>query len=240
MSQTKDEIGLAVQLCSPSLQQRFETLFADAAARSLRNWRQVPLVSAQVLIVDGHLPAPEAAEWTPCVIHVGGLPQGAAPGQTPQRWAASLGAEFTQADLVDVLDRAAVFLMDWQVRQQLAASQALERALADLQRQGADCMYRFQLSAWVALPAPWNRAECLRALAMLCRGPMDIPALCEHSGISCETAIELLQQPGLRSLLHCSLRSVRRSAAIVPLPEGGASRRWVQRLAGWVRHGGAA
>ncbi|WP_280188097.1 hypothetical protein [Delftia sp. PS-11] len=238
MSQTKEEIGLAVALRSPLLLQRFETLFADAAARSLRHWRQVPLVSAQVLIVDGQMPEPEAAAWTPCVIYVGGAPQGL--GQTPQRWAASLGVDFAAADLVDALDRAAVFLMDWRVRQQLVASQALERALADLQRQGADCMYRFQLSAWVALPAPWNRAECLRALAMLCRGPMDIPALCEHSGISCETAIELLQQPGLRSLLHCSLRSVRRRTATTPLPEGGTNRHWVRRLAGWVLGQGSA
>lgn len=240
MAQTKQEIGLAVELCSPLLQQRFESLFAVAARKSLRQWQQVPLVSAQVLIVDGHLPAPEAAVWTPCVVYVGGAPQGQPLGTTPQRWAACLDADFTLADLIDMLDRAAVFLMDWQVRQQVAVSQALERALTDLQRQGADCMYRFQLGAWVALPEPWNRAECLRALAMLCRGPMDVPTLCEHSGMAPETAVQLLLQPRLRGLLHCSLRSVRRSAAIMPAPAGRPTRHWVQRLAGWIRHGGLA
>lgn len=76
MARTTDEIGLAAELWSPLLKQRFETLFAVASRKSLRGWRQVPLVSAQVLVVDGSLPVPEAAGWLPCVVYVGGVPQG--------------------------------------------------------------------------------------------------------------------------------------------------------------------
>src|SRR5256885_13286958 len=61
MARTTDEIGLAAELWFPLLKQRFEALFAVASRKSLRGWRQVPLVSAQVLVVDGNMPAPEAA-----------------------------------------------------------------------------------------------------------------------------------------------------------------------------------
>lgn len=247
MAQTADEIGLAAELWSPALKQRFEALFAVAARKSVRDWRQVPLASAQVLVVDGSLPVPEAAVWMPCVVYVGGASQGQHLGRSPQRWATYLDVDFTLSDLIDMLDRAAVFLMDWHVRQQVATSQALERALGDLQRKGVACAYRFQLAAWVALPAPWNRAECLRALAMLCRGQMDVSMLCEHSGMAPEAVVQLLMQPRLRSLLHCSLRPARdadapaqrRSAAGL----AGAqppSAHWVRKLANWIRRGGLA
>ncbi|WP_080945428.1 LysR family transcriptional regulator substrate-binding protein [Delftia tsuruhatensis] len=199
MARTTDEIGLAAELWSPLLKQRFETLFAVASRKSLRGWRQVPLVSAQVLVVDGSLPVPEAAGWLPCVVYVGGVPQGQHLERTPQRLATYLDLDFTLSDLIDMLDRAAVFLMDWTVRQQVASSQTLVRALDDLRQQAEGCRYQFRLKAWVALPAPWNSAESLRALAMLCRGPMDVATLCEHSGMAPAAVAELLRRrPGLR------------------------------------------
>ena len=117
MARTTDEIGLAAELWSPLLKQRFEALFAVASRKSLRGWRQVPLVSAQVLVVDGNMPAPEAAGWMPCVVYVGGVPQGQHLERTQQRLATYLDMNFTLSDLIDMLDRAAVFLMDWTVRQ---------------------------------------------------------------------------------------------------------------------------
>ncbi len=247
MAQTKDEIGLAAELWSPALKQRFEDLFGVAARKSLKAWRRVPLVSAQVLVVDGSLPAPEAAVWTPCVVYVGGIPQGQHLGRSQQRWATYLDVDFTLSDLIDMLDRAAVFLMDWRVRQQVMTSQVLDTALEDLRLRGRDCGYRFQLGAWVALPAPWNRAECLRALAMLCRGAVDVPALCEHSGMEPEDLAQLLMHPRLRSLLHCSQAAhgapalpVRRSGTTGAAGGAPLTRHWVQKLAGWIRRGGAA
>lgn len=248
MTRTMDEIGLAAELWSPSLKQRFEALFAVASRKSLRGWRQVPLVSAQVLVVDGSLPVPEAAVWMPCVVYVGGVPQGQHLERTQQRLATYLDLDFTLSDLIDMLDRAAVFLMDWKVRQQLASSQALERALDLVRQQGEDCRYRFQLKAWVALPAPWNSSECLRALAMLCRGPMDVATLCEHSGMEPAAVADLLRHPRLQGLLECSLRPAReddaaaaqRGRAPVPATAAGLPRQWVQRLAGWIRRGGLA
>lgn len=248
MARTTDEIGLAAELWSPLLKQRFDALFAVASRKSLRGWRQVPLVSAQVLVVDGNMPAPEAAGWVPCVVYVGGVPQGQHLERTQQRLATHLDMDFTLSDLIDMLDRAAVFLMDWTVRQQVASSHALARALDDLQKQGLDCRYRFRLKAWAALPAPWNSAECLRALAMLCRGPMEVALLCEHSGMEDRAVAQLLCHPRLRSLLECSLRPARedgllplhRSRAQAPATEAGLPRQWVQKLAGWIRRGGTA
>ncbi|MBB1648521.1 MULTISPECIES: hypothetical protein [Delftia] len=248
MTRAKEEIGLAAELWSPVLRQRFEALFSVASRKSLRGWRQVPLVSAQVLVVDGSLPVPEAAVWMPCVVYVGGVPQGQHLGRTPQRWATYLDLDFTLSDLIDMLDRAAVFLMDWTVRQQVASSQTLARALDELSQQDEDCRYRFQLKAWVALPAPWNSSECLRALAMLCRGPMEVALLCEHSGMQASAVAQLLRHPRLRSLLECSLRPAReddlpplgRGRAQAPATVAGLPRQWVQKLAGWIRRGGVA
>ena len=47
-----------------------------------------------------------------------------------------------------------------------------------------------------------NSAESLRALAMLCRGPMDVATLCEHSGMEPAAVAELLRHPG------CAARSI--------------------------------
>lgn len=251
MARNTDDIGLAAELWSPQLKQRFETLFAVASRKSLRSWRQVPLVSAQVLVLDGSLPLPEAAARLPCVVYVGGVPAGQHLERTSQRLTTYLDLNFTLSDLIGMLDRAAVFLMDWTALQQVASSQTLVRALDELQQQAESCRYRFQLKAWVVLPAPWNSAESLRALAMLCRGPMEVATLCKHSGMKAAVVAELLRHPLLRGALECSLQSAHagdltqlrrrtqaQGAATAAAP--GLSRQWVQRLTGWIRRGGHA
>ena len=72
MAQAMGEVGLATELWTPALQQRFDSLFAVAARKSLSAWRQVPRAHAQVVVVDGSGPAPQGLDQAPCVVYVGG------------------------------------------------------------------------------------------------------------------------------------------------------------------------
>ena len=165
-------------------------------------------------------------------------------GRTSQRWAAHLDVNFTLGDLIDMLDRASVFLMDWKARQQANSSQALQKSISDLQTMGMDCPHRFQIKAWITLPAPYNAAESLRALALLSRGYIDARTLCEHSGITIEQAVRLLSLPQVQRVLRVSLQgsseSQAASARSAAKPAAPVTRSWVKKLTGWITRGGNA
>lgn len=239
------EVSLATELWTPAVQQRFDSLFAVAARKSLSIWHQVPKGSAQMLVVDGSMPASQDVSQTPCVLYIGGAAQNQPLGRTTQRWAAHLDVNFTLGDLIDMLDRAAVFLMDWKLRQQMSGSQSLQQALADLRRMGMDCPHRFQIKAWITLPAPYNTAESLRSLALLARNYIDIRALSEHSGIAFEQALHLLSLPQVQKVLRVSMQgvgSVAPAGAQAPIKNQAApvTKSWVKRLTGWITRGGNA
>ena len=241
MARTIGEVGLATELWTPAVQQRFESLFAVASRKSLSNWRQVPRTSAEVLVVDGNLPLPESAAKTPCVVYVGGDASNQPLGRSSQGWAAHLDVNFTLSDLIDMLDRAAVFLMDWKARQQATVALTLQRAMQDLLQLGENCPHLFQLKSWVALSGSFNSAQNKRVLALLSRGPIDAKNLCEHGAIEVEQLQGLLSQPTIQAVLRCSLRNteaakqqnVTKSQAAASVP-----RQWVQKLTGWITRGG--
>ena len=118
MAKTIGEVSWAAQLWTPAVQQRFEALFAVASRKSLSGWRQVSSDSAEVLILDGSVPAAAPdSKTSPCVVYVGGEASAQPLGRSSQGWAPHLDVEFTLSDLIDMLDRAAVSLMDWKARQ---------------------------------------------------------------------------------------------------------------------------
>ena len=243
MAQAMGEVGLATELWTPALQQRFDSLFAVAARKSLSAWRQVPRAHAQVVVVDGSGPAPQGLDQAPCVVYVGGQARSQPLGRSTQRWAAHLDIDFTLADLIDMLDRATVFLMDWQVRQQASGAQSLQQALADLRLMGAKCPHRIQIKAWITLPPPHHGAASLRALALLARGYIDARALSEHSGMELEQVTGLLALPQVQKVLRVSLQggAVAQPARAASRPQAApVARSWVQRLTGWISRGGNA
>ena len=244
MAQTLSEVGLAAEIWTPAVQQRFDSLFAVAARKSLSLWRQVPRGEAQMLVVDGSRPIAAGSDKAPCVLYIVGSAQSQPLGRSSQRWAAHLDVNFTLGDLIDMLDRAAVFLMDWRAKQKANVSQSMEKAMSDLRTMGQDCPHKFQIKAWITLPSPYNSAESLRALALLSRGHIDVQALCEHSGISTEQDVRLLSLPQVQRLLRVSLQS---SAEAQTAPARAASkaaapvtRSWVKKLTGWITRGGNA
>ena len=242
MAKTIGEVSWAAQLWTPAVQQRFEALFAVASRKSLSGWRQVPSDTAEVLILDGSVPAvAQEGKKSPCVVYVGGDASAQPLGRSSQGWAAHLDVEFTLSDLIDMLDRAAVFLMDWKARQKAAVTLTLQSALADLQAQGLSCPHRFQLKSWVALPGSANTAENMRALALLSRGPIAVQSLSEHSGIELPQLISLLSLPQVQAVLRCSLKTAEASkpqATKTTTPAASVTRQWVQKLTGWITRGG--
>ena len=242
MAKTIGEVSWAAQLWTPAVQQRFEALFAVASRKSLSGWRQVSRDSAEVLILDGSVPAAAPdSKTSPCVVYVGGEASAQPLGRSSQGWAAHLDVEFTLSDLIDMLDRAAVFLMDWKARQKASVALTLQRAMQDLQEQGLNCPHRFQLKSWVALPGSANTAENMRALALMSRGPIAAQSLSDHSGMEVPQLISLLSLPQVQAVLRCSLKTAEASksqATKNTTPATSVTRQWVQKLTGWITRGG--
>ncbi|WP_291595066.1 hypothetical protein [Comamonas sp.] len=244
MARTIGEVSLAAELCTPAVQQRFEALFAVAARQSLSAWRQVPCHAAEVLVIEGLETLLAGAEArAPCVVYLGGEPAMQPLGRSSQGWAVHLDAEFTLSDLIDMLDRAAVFLMDWRARHRTDAPLSLQRALQELQQQGVDCPHRFQIKSWVALPGSANSAQNLRVLALLARGPIDARSLAEHAGIEMPQLSTLLSLPQLQPVLRCSLPGAgelagTRKSSTARQPAASVTLQWVSRLTGWISRGG--
>ncbi|MEG0677928.1 MAG: hypothetical protein RR473_14930 [Comamonas sp.] len=264
MARTIGEVGLAAKLWTPAIKQRFETLFAVASRKSLSSWREVPPGSAQVLVVDGRAAVPHAAASTPCVVYVGGEAANQPLGRSARGWAAHLDVNFTLTDLIDMLDRAAVFLMDWKAcRSGPMAAPAtapatlpvsaptsfpasahstltLPAAMQDLLSMGENCTHQFQIASWVVLPGGANSAQNTRVLALLARGPIAARALCEHGAIDIGQLQQLLAQAAVQKVLRCSVSA---SEAAKPQHEikhqpAAVSQGWVKKLTGWITRGG--
>lgn len=242
MAKTIGEVSWAAELWTPAVQQRFEALFAVASRKSLSGWRLVPREAAEVLVLDGTVPAlAEDVKKSPCVVYVGGEASEQPLGRSSQGWAAHLDVEFTLSDLIDMLDRAAVFLMDWKARQKVKVTLTLQSALEELQEQGLDCPHLFQIKSWVALPGAANTAQNTRALALLSRGPIAVQSLSEHSGAELPELISLLSLPQVQAVLRCSLKTAEASksqATKNTTPATSVTRQWVQKLTGWITRGG--
>ena len=243
MAKTIGEVSWAAELWTPAVQQRFEALFAVASRKSLSGWRLVPREAAEVLVLDGTVPAlTEDVKKSPCVVYVGGEASEQPLGRSSQGWAAHLDVEFTLSDLIDMLDRAAVFLMDWKARQKVKVTLTLQSALEELQEQGLDCPHLFQIKSWVALPGAANTAQNTRALALLSRGPIAVQSLSEHSGAELPELISLLSLPQVQAVLRCSLKTTEaakpQSTRNTTQPAASVPRQWVKKLTGWITRGG--
>ena len=184
--------GVAPDLLAPAYLDRFVALFGVAARKSLIEWKRASTGDAQLALLDASSHGEVVPASTPCVIYIG---QSASVAEKSRagRWVSHLPAEFTVSDLIDALDRAAVFLMDWTARQKMAAAKvsavvdaAAQAAAAHAVEDDADDQY--QLTSWVSLDAPYNTGACVRAMALLTRAPINLRQLCGHSGLDPETA----------------------------------------------------
>ncbi|RYH63912.1 MAG: hypothetical protein EON54_07235 [Alcaligenaceae bacterium] len=150
------------------------------------------------------------------------------------------------ADLIDVLDRAAVFLLDWQARQRKpvapqtasgenGAQSSMPSPPSDAMTAERTC---YRLAAWVFLSAPFNSAGCLSALALLTRQPVTVRQLQQHSGLNAAIAVALLHELARRNVLQVSLPM--RPIAIAPQPitkrnAPTVHQGFVRRLSHWLK-----
>ena len=164
-----------------------------------------------------------------CVISVG--EQARLPVDS-SAWVSWLPQQFTVADLIGTLDRAAIFLHEQRSRKSHA------RAAVVAQVGGANNAYR--ITSWAVLPAPFDTPGCLRGMAMLSKGAVSLDQLCRHSQLEPALAQQLLQQLARRGLLTV-LEAPGASGMREPArTKARASEGLLQRFSKWVLMGGRA
>lgn len=215
-------VGIAADLLMPNVYERFKPLFGVASRKSLLTWTEVPSQFAEVLVVDQNTEQKVLQSDAPCVVVLGSSDY---PELRNRPWVTRLKTNYTLADLIDVLDRAAVFMMDWKTRP-TTSSAAPKVAVADPS---------YQLTSWIALAAPFNKPGCLKAMALMAREPVTLRQLCTTANLSVDAARELLVMLAERGVLKSLTQPtpVPRQAT-APRVSGGL----LTRLARWVMDGG--
>ena len=170
--------GISADLLTPNVRHRFVQLFGVAARKSVLPWKEVPRDRAQLVLVDqGMADVVSSLGNSPCVVTVGNV-GGNLTGNAS--WAGRLEVNYTLSDLIDTLDRAAVFLLDWEARQKVIARSARAQTQVADAAPAAKQEYLYQLKSWVSMGAPFNTGACIRALALLSREPISLAQLCTH------------------------------------------------------------
>lgn len=252
---------LATGLLAPALRARFSELFGVAARKSVFAWRESSLEQAQVVVLDVSSNLMRLQPLPPCVVWVGHEQPGA---RFPEAWVGRLAQDYTVADLIDILDRAAVFLLDWKARQPVAPIAIAARAPAvppvvppstparsfahsTIQPTAAAAAgtaamavaqgSRYRLGAWVFLGPPFDSSGCISALALLARQPVTAQQLHAHSGLAPAELAELLKELARRKVLQV----IAPSQPVAPSPSAAAARRpapvnkgLVRRLSHWI------
>ena len=179
----------------------------------------------------GHVP--------PCVVCLCKTSNNAAASNAP--WQTRLSGDYTVADVIDVLDRAAVFLLDWQARpgaQRSAAAKAASAATAAAPAPTPTAASLYRLGSWVSMGAPFNNHQCLRALALLAQGAVSARQISEHSGLEPARTTALLNELQQRGVLIASAKTAPSAAPALhktaPQPSAGVS--LVQRLSRWLNN----
>lgn len=223
-------VTISPDLLPPELAQRFAPLFEVAARKSLRSWETAPLHEADVLVIDARLAVSEEAAKANCVICIGTQVRTAWP---PTTWVSWLPAQFTVADLIGTLDRAAIHVHEMRSRK-------ISQSSAQVARIGAvNNVYR--ITSWAVLPPPFDTPGCLRGMAVLSRGALSLEQLCQHSQLDPAMAQQLLQQLAKRGLLTVLERPSHPTSKKTPVnTPSRTAPGLLQRLSKWVLLGGRA
>ena len=218
-------VTISIDLLAHPLAERFLPLFEVASRKSLRPWRVTPGVQAHVLVLDAQHANALGVAQARCVICIG--EQAKLPVDS-SAWVSWLPQQFTVADLIGTLDRAAIFLHDQRNHKSKATAAVVARV------GGAHNAYR--ITSWAVLPAPFDTPGCLRGMAMLSKGAVSLEQLCRHSQLDPAMAQQLLQQLARRGLLTV-LEEPGASAVREPA-RARASEGLLQRFSKWVLMGG--
>lgn len=216
---------------SPTLRPRFLYLYAVASRKSVFTWREAELSRAEVLVLDISSVHVNLPHWPPCAIWLGEQPSEASHSF---HWNKVLPLDYTVADLMDMLDRAAVFLMDWKVNQSTQPSSPKGVLLPEVERIAGAC---YRLVNWVTLSAPLNRPEYLRAMALMAREAVTLSQLEDHAALSKAQVNALLDELHKREVLRVSkaiAKPVSTTQSVLGSSANYGQRRLIQRLSSWL------
>ena len=197
-------VTLSLDLLPEASRARFDTLLTMVARRSVVGWELAPAAEAELVVAQEDAGI-QTADRPRCIAVVGALGGGqAAPQGTPTSLSRrfTLRSDFTAGQLLDMLDLAAVWLLDQ--RSRIAAKSAAPQD---------DDGLVFQLLQWPPVSRKFSSAGDLRALALLTSGPVSLTALCAHTGLEASRVRDLLTELSLSDLLHVADDPARRTAA---------------------------
>ncbi|WP_435475783.1 hypothetical protein [Variovorax sp. GB1P17] len=212
-------------LLSPAVQERFQTLFSVAERKSVLAWQEAPLPRAEVVICDSDL-QDLSTEGSSCTVFVGAAVAPTQPAATNATRRFQLMPDFTVGQLLDTLDRAAVWLLE--VRSQKRVQQRAQEA--ELPSSS------YQLRRWVTLSADLSAPGYVRAMALLTREPMSIERLCNHSGLLGWQAQDLLTELKRLDVLSVTGAAIRQPAAQAA-PGTDRPGSFFSKLSRWLRQG---
>lgn len=227
--------GISAELLTPNSRHRFEQLYGVASRKSVLPWKEVPRDRAQLIVLDqGMADAISSLGKAPCVVCIGQVKTAMLDGAI---WVGRLDANYTLSDLIDMFDRAAVFLLDWDARNKVMRKESEQAAAQPAAATPQE--FRYQLKSWVSVGAPFNTGACIRALALLSREPVSIAQLCLHSGLDTMVARGLLVELGRRGVLRgVALPAIPAASSPSHPREPLHSKGLLSRLGRWIRGGG--
>jgi len=170
-----------ITLLSTQLQERFHSLFTVVEKKTIFSWIEAPIATAQVVVTDDKNAAlPPTASH--CLAFVGsrvdaeGLKLGF-------KHIFQIEPGFTVSQLLDVLDRAAVRLLDSRHTAPQAPAPVREANIV-----------RYKLKRWVVLSKEFAAANYTTAVALLTRGHVTLEAISDHTGLASEEVRALIAE----------------------------------------------
>lgn len=208
MKMTRRAGAFNIELLSAKLQERFRSLLSVAEKRTVFTWAEAPLRTAQVVFFEDHqaLPA-ELTPGAPVFLALVGAAGEVAQVRAANKEAFHLELDFRVTQLADLLDRAAVRLLD--VRGALAATPA---AAAETTR-----VESFKLRRWMVLGPPFTTHRHMSAMALVSREAVTIDALCSHTGLAPQEARSLMAELAKHEAITSSF------VEVPPAPAAAAS-----------------
>ena len=224
--------SICANLLLPPARERFEKLFAVAARKSIFAWHSSAHQQADVVLIDDSVLPQVLGHAPPCTVC---LCKNSPVQPSASPWQARLSGDYTVADLIDLLDRAAVFLLDWQARPVAQRSAAVISPTAAAI--AAPALYR--LGTWASMGAPFDSPSCLRALALLSQRAVSAHQINAHSGLEPERTAALLTELQRRGVLLVSAATAPSGAPALRNKNAtatAASSSLVQRLSRWLNY----